>query len=67
MVANAIAAFQSISESKGREMLKLDEECIQSFLTALDGCSQIGNEWGMINILDAIAKYVSSDQKTIEA
>lgn len=57
VVANAVAAYQSISESKGKEMLVLDTEIVSSFLTAMDGC----NEWGIINILDAIVKYVTSD------
>ena len=57
VVANAIAAYQSISESKGKEMLELDTETVLSFLTAMDGC----NEWGIINILDAIVKYVTNN------
>lgn len=62
VVANAIAAYQSISESKGREMLELTHETVNNFLTAMDGC----NEWGIINILDAIVKYVTNNQKDTE-
>ena len=57
VVANSIAAYQSISEAKGKEMLILDRKTVASFLTAMDGC----NEWGIINILDAIVKYVTNN------
>lgn len=40
----------------------LDTETVNSFLTAMDGCS----EWGIINILDVIVKYVTNNQKDTE-
>jgi len=43
-------------------MLELNTDTVNSFLTAMDGC----NEWGIINILDVIVKYVTNNQKDTE-
>ena len=54
VIANAVAAFASISESKGKELLVITPDLAKTFLTAMNEC----NEWGIISILDALVKYV---------
>jgi len=62
VVSNTVAAYQSISESKGYNMLQLSSYNVQKLLTALNEC----NEWGQIYILDALAQYVPSNATEAE-
>lgn len=62
VVSNTVAAFQSISESKGYNMLPLNSFNVQKLLTAVNEC----NEWGQIYIIDALAQYTPTSSTEAE-
>ena len=62
VVANTVAAFAQISETKGYSLLQLTPTLVNKLLSAMNEC----NEWGIIYILDAIVSYVPPTQKETE-
>ena len=59
MVANAVASLCDISETIGRDVLRLRPKLVAKLLAALNECS----EWGQIFLLDALAAYVPEDEQ----
>ena len=59
MVANAVASLCDISETIGRDVLRLRPKLVAKLLAALNECS----EWGQIFLLDALASYVPEDEQ----
>ena len=59
MVANAVAALSDISETIGRDVLRLKPKIVNKLLAALNECS----EWGQIYLLDALASYIPEDEE----
>ena len=58
VVANAVASLCDISETIGRDVLRLKPKIVNKLLIALNECS----EWGQIFLLDALAAYVPEDE-----
>ncbi|KAK8811790.1 hypothetical protein WA538_000574 [Blastocystis sp. DL] len=59
VVANAVASLCDISETIGRDVLRLRPKLVAKLLAALNECS----EWGQIFLLDALAAYVPEDEQ----
>ena len=59
MVANAVASLCDISETIGRDVLRLRPKLVAKLLAALNEFS----EWGQIFLLDALAAYVPEDEQ----
>ena len=62
VVANAVAALSEISESSGRDVMKVSAAVLQKLLAALNECT----EWGQVFILDSLAKYTPADGREAE-
>ena len=58
VVANALVALKDISETYGSDCIRVNSKMLNRLITCLDECS----EWGLITILDVIAKYVPKDE-----
>ena len=58
MVANAVASLSDISQTIGRDVLRLNPKIVNKLLAALNECS----EWGQIYLLDALASYIPEDE-----
>jgi AP-1 complex subunit beta-1 len=61
-VANGVAALSEISETSGRDVMKISASVLQKLLAALNECT----EWGQVFILDSLAKYVPGDAREAE-
>lgn len=59
VVANAVASLSDISETIGRDVLRLKPKIVNKLLAALNECS----EWGQIFLLDALAAYIPEDEE----
>jgi AP-1 complex subunit beta-1 len=59
VVSNAVAALSDISETIGRDVLRLKPKLVNKLLAALNECS----EWGQIVLLDALASYIPEDEE----
>ncbi len=62
VVANGVAALSEISETSGRDVMKISASVLQKLLAALNECT----EWGQVFILDSLAKYVPGDAREAE-
>lgn len=62
VVSNALATLTYISQSKGENLVVLDQPMVQKLLTALGDCQ----EWGQIYVLDALALYTPSSSAEVE-
>ncbi|KAL9180638.1 hypothetical protein ACHAXT_011091 [Thalassiosira profunda] len=62
VVANGVAALSEISESSGRDMMKISASVLQKLLAALNECT----EWGQVFILDSLAKYTPAEAREAE-
>lgn len=58
-MANAIAALCDISETIGRDVLRLKPKLVNKLLAALNECS----EWGQIFLLDALSSYIPESEE----
>ena len=54
-----MASLCDISETIGRDVLRLRPKLVAKLLAALNECS----EWGQIFLLDALAAYVPEDEQ----
>jgi vesicle coat complex subunit len=54
VVANAVAALSEISETRNKDVFKMNADMLYKLLASLNECS----EWGQVYILDCLAKYV---------
>ena len=59
VVANAVVSLSDISETIGRDVLRLKPKIVNKLLAALNECS----EWGQIFLLDALASYIPEDEE----
>ena len=59
VVANAVVSLSDISETIGRDVLRLKPKIVNKLLAALHECS----EWGQIFLLDALASYIPEDEE----
>ena len=62
VVANGVAALSEISETSGRDVMKISASVLQKLLAALNECT----EWGQVFILDSLAKYTPADAREAE-
>ncbi|KAL7462378.1 hypothetical protein ACHAXS_002756 [Conticribra weissflogii] len=62
VVANGVAALSEISETSGRDVMKISAGVLQKLLAALNECT----EWGQVFILDSLAKYTPADAREAE-
>jgi len=62
VVANGVAALSEISETSGRDVMKITASVLQKLLAALNECT----EWGQVFILDSLAKYTPSEAREAE-
>merc|ERR1719276_189431 len=62
VVANGVAALSEISETSGRDVMKISPSVLQKLLAALNECT----EWGQVFILDSLAKYTPADGREAE-
>jgi AP-1 complex subunit beta-1 len=62
VVANGVAALSEISETSGRDVMKISASVLQKLLAALNECT----EWGQVFILDSLAKYSPADPREAE-
>jgi len=62
VVANGVAALSEISESSGRDVMKISPSVLQKLLAALNECT----EWGQVFILDSLAKYTPTEPREAE-
>ena len=62
VVANGVAALSEISETSGRDVMKISPSVLQKLLAALNECT----EWGQVFILDSLAKYTPAEAREAE-
>lgn len=62
VVANGVAALSEISETSGRDVMKITASVLQKLLAALNECT----EWGQVFILDSLAKYTPAEAREAE-
>merc|ERR1719410_353688 len=62
VVANAVASLSEITETSGKDVMKISEAELQKLLAALNECT----EWGQVFILDSLAKYTPADGREAE-
>ena len=62
VVANAVASISEISETSGKDVMRIEAAVLQKLLAALNECT----EWGQVFILDSLAKYVPTDSREAE-
>eukprot|EP00581_Thalassiosira_minuscula_P012484 CAMPEP_0183728516 /NCGR_PEP_ID=MMETSP0737-20130205/28241_1 /TAXON_ID=385413 /ORGANISM="Thalassiosira miniscula, Strain CCMP1093" /LENGTH=920 /DNA_ID=CAMNT_0025960477 /DNA_START=89 /DNA_END=2851 /DNA_ORIENTATION=+ len=62
VVANGVAALSEISETSGRDVMKISASVLQKLLAALNECT----EWGQVFILDSLAKYTPAEPREAE-
>ena len=62
VVANSVAALSEISETSGRDVMKISASVLQKLLAALNECT----EWGQVFILDSLAKYTPAEAREAE-
>lgn len=62
VVANGVAALSEISETSGRDVMKINASVLQKLLAALNECT----EWGQVFILDSLAKYTPAEAREAE-
>ena len=62
VVANGVAALSEISETSGRDVMKITPSVLQKLLAALNECT----EWGQVFILDSLAKYTPAEAREAE-
>jgi len=62
VVANGVAALSEISETSGRDVMKISAGVLQKLLAALNECT----EWGQVFILDSLAKYTPAEAREAE-
>lgn len=62
VVANGVAALSEISETSGRDVMKISASVLQKLLAALNECT----EWGQVFILDSLAKYTPAEAREAE-
>jgi AP-1 complex subunit beta-1 len=62
VVANGVAALSEISETSGRDVMRINASVLQKLLAALNECT----EWGQVFILDSLAKYTPAEAREAE-
>lgn len=62
VVSNAIAVLEQLSEVKGENLLKINDQLAVKLINAWNEA----NEWGKTYILDAMAKYEPSNPRIAE-
>lgn len=62
VVSNAIAILEQLSELKGENLLKINDQLAVKLINAWNEA----NEWGKTYILDAMAKYEPSNPRIAE-
>eukprot|EP00578_Thalassiosira_sp_NH16_P018230 CAMPEP_0181115134 /NCGR_PEP_ID=MMETSP1071-20121207/21272_1 /TAXON_ID=35127 /ORGANISM="Thalassiosira sp., Strain NH16" /LENGTH=926 /DNA_ID=CAMNT_0023199325 /DNA_START=68 /DNA_END=2848 /DNA_ORIENTATION=+ len=62
VVANGVAALSEISETSGRDVMRISASVLQKLLAALNECT----EWGQVFILDSLAKYTPAEAREAE-
>ena len=58
VVSNAIFALHDISQTIGRDVIRVNSKMLKRLLVCLDECS----EWGQIILLDVLSTYVPQDE-----
>lgn len=58
VVSNAIYALHDISQTIGRDVIRVNSKMLNRLLVCLDECS----EWGQIILLDVLSTYVPQDE-----
>ena len=58
VVSNAIFALHDISQTIGRDVIRVNSKMLNRLLVCLDECS----EWGQIILLDVLSTYVPQDE-----
>lgn len=58
VVSNSIFALHDISQTIGRDVIRVNSKMLNRLLVCLDECS----EWGRIILLDVLSTYVPQDE-----
>jgi len=62
VIANAVAALAEIAETSHKDVFQINSEMLTHLLAALNQCT----EWGVVFILDCLAKYEPSSKDAEE-